>query len=252
MAEYAKQLTLDKNAQSKIIDISDYFISSSKPKGKGNKPKGKSSEVFALRNKEEIAQVVNYLNKCIRVAPTPTAKMIASRNKLMFFVGINIGVRASDLRTLRWSFFLNKNNSFKDYYVLMPKKTEKYNKYVKLYFNNSVKKAIREYLEDYPYKDIDEHLFKSRKGTDAIEAGSLGKIVKDIAENAGIKQNIGSHSLRKTWGFWCWHEAEDKQKALVILQKCFNHSDTLTTMRYIGLLDDEIEAMYNSIELGYS
>ena len=95
-------------------------------------------------------------------------------------------------------------------------------------------------------------MFKSRKGTDAIEAGSLGKIVKDIAENAGIKQNIGSHSLRKTWGFWCWHEAEDKQKALVILQKCFNHSDTLTTMRYIGLLDDEIEAMYNSIELGYS
>ena len=79
---------------------------------------------------------------------------------------------------------------------------------------------------------------------------SLWRIIKETADEAGIKQNIGSHSLRKTFGFWCWHQAEDKNKALVILQQIFNHSTTQVTSRYIGILDDELEDMFHSIDLG--
>ena len=98
---------------------------------------------------------------------------------------------------------------------------------------------------------MNDYLFASRKGDEPIVVQSLCRIIKDTAIEAGIKQNIGSHSLRKTWGFWCFHEAEDKNKALVILQRCFNHSSTQVTMKYIGLMDDEISDMYNSIELGF-
>ena len=59
-----------------------------------------------------------------------------------------------------------------------------------------------------------------------------------------------SFRLRKTFGFWSWHNAEDKNKALVILQMIFNHSSTQTTAKYIGVLDDEMEDMFNSIDLG--
>ena len=70
------------------------------------------------------------------------------------------------------------------------------------------------------------------------------------AIEAGIEKNIGSHSLRKTWGYTIWHKSTDKSKALVMLQQCFNHSDSMTTMRYIGILDEEKKDMYESIELG--
>ena len=44
--------------------------------------------------------------------------------------------------------------------------------------------------------------------------------------------------------------AIDKNKALVTLQMLFNHSDTQTTLRYIGIMNSEIEDMFNSVDLG--
>ena len=56
--------------------------------------------------------------------------------------------------------------------------------------------------------------------------------------------------MRKTFGYWVWHNASDKEQALVKLQLIFNHSDTRTTAKYIGITDDEISDTYNSIDLG--
>lgn len=223
-------------------------------KTKCNKIAGKDSEVYAFRTKEEITAIMNVLDKHIEEAPDENKKWVAHRNKLLFLVGMNIGIRASDLRELRYSFFYDKKEDgtleFKELYVLQPKKQRKQKKFVKLFFNQTVKTAINNYISEYPIEDLNNYLFSSRKGDEPITVQSLWRIVKDTAYEAGIKQNIGSHSLRKTFGYWAWREAEDKNKALITLQQIFKHSDSLTTMKYIGLLDDEISDMYNSIELG--
>lgn len=218
-----------------------------------NKVAGKEAEVYAFRTETEIATMIDILNRHIVNAINSNQKRIAYRNKLLFLIGINIGIRAGDLRALKWSFFLERKDDdleFKEMYVLQPEKTKKCKKYVKLFFNQTVKKAITDYLEIYPIDDLDNYLFPSRKGTEPITVAALWQIIKDIAAEAGIKQNIGSHSLRKTWGFWVWHNSEDKNKALVVLQQCFNHSSTQVTMRYIGLLQEEIKETYMSVELG--
>ena len=215
-----------------------------------NKVSGTSSEVYPFTTKEEIKAMIDVFDKHIDEAATDNQRMIACRNKMLFLIGINIGLRASDLITLKWSFFLNEDETFKEFYTLMPKKTRKQKKFVKLFFNQSVKKAVTDYITEYPIKDMDEYLFKSRKGDNHITEISLGRIIKDAAEEVGIERNICSHSLRKTFGFWAWHNAEDKNKALVTLQRVFNHSDTNTTLKYIGLLNSEIEDMFNSVDLG--
>ena len=220
-------------------------------KTKCNKQAGKSSEVFAFRTREQIESVINVLDTRIENAPDNNKRQIAYRNKLLFVLGINLGLRASDLRTLRWSFFFCNDGEFREYYTLQPKKQRKYKKFVKLYFNPTVKKAISNYLELYPYKDLDDLLFKSRKGDDAIKESVMWDIIDKVAKEAGISQNIGSHSLRKTFGYWIWHESEDKNKALVILMKIFNHSDTATTAKYIGITDDEFQDTYDSIDIGF-
>ena len=221
---------------------------------KSYKVAGKESEVYAFRTKEEISAMINVLDRHIEEATTKKNRQIAHRNKLLFLIGINVGIRASDLRTLRWNFFFDKKNEeleFKRFYVLQPIKQRKQKKFVKLFFNQTVQVAINNYISEYPIKSLDDYLFFSNKDYDEpIAVKSLWRIIKETADEAGIKQNIGSHSLRKTFGFWCWHQAEDKNKALVILQQIFNHSTTQVTSRYIGILDDELEDMFHSIDLG--
>lgn len=216
-----------------------------------NKVAGVSSEVYPFTSEEEIKAMIDVFNNRIDEAPDEDKKWIACRNKMLFLIGINLGIRASDLCGLKYSFFMNNDGTFKDSYSLQPKKTKKTGKFVKLYFNQTVKKAITEYIEKYPVENIDEYLFKSREGNSYIEAKSLWKIIVGAANEAGIDyKNIGTHSLRKTFGYWAWHNAEDKGKALVTLQAIFNHSSQNITAKYIGLTNDEMCDVFNSLNLG--
>ena len=215
-----------------------------------NSVAGVSTEVYPFTTQEEVKAVIDVLNKRIEEAPDENKRQIACRNKMMFLIGINSSLRASDLVGLKWSFFYDSNGEFKDVNSLQPKKTKKTKKFVKLYFNNAAKKAIENYIKEYPINDMNDYLFKSRQGNGPIVERTLWKIVVDVAAEAGIEKNVGSHSLRKTFGYWAWHNAKDKNHALVVLQKLFNHSSTQTTLRYIGLLDNEIEDMFNSVDLG--
>jgi integrase len=215
-----------------------------------NRVAGVSSTVYPF-NVKEIKLIIDVFNKRIEEAANDNQRQIAHRNKMLFLIGVNVGLRASDLMQLRWSYFYKNDMTFKDFYTLQPKKTKKTGKFVKIFFNQTVKKAIENYANEYPIENLDDYLFKSRKGNNPITERGLWKIIVDAASDAGIQKNVGSHSLRKTFGFWAWHNAEDKNKALVTLQSLFNHSDGLTTMKYIGLLNSEIEDMFNSVDLGY-
>jgi integrase len=215
-----------------------------------NKVAGISSEVYPLTNEEEIKSMINVFNKHIDEATNNNQRQIACRNKMLFLIGINVGLRASDLITLKWNFFFNSDEEFKDCYSLQPKKTKKTKKFVKLYFNQAVKKAVADYIEEYPIQDMDEYLFKSRKGDGAISERGLWRIIVDTAAEAGINKNVGSHTLRKTFGRFVFHNAADKNKALVILQTIFNHSSPAVTSKYIGLTDDEVSDVFNELNLG--
>ena len=215
---------------------------------------GKSSEVFAFRTDEEIKAMIDVFDKYIEMAENNNQRMIACRNKMLFIIGINVGVRASDLRLLTWDFFFEKivDNTlrFRDGYSLRPKKTSKHNKYVQLKFNDAVKKVIKWYVEMYPIDDVKDYVFKSRKGDDAISVRSMWRMIKSAAKEAGITQNIGTHSLRKSFCRRLYDNAPDKSKALVVLQKILNHSSSLTTLNYIGITSDDMDDAFDNINIG--
>ena len=214
-----------------------------------NRVAGVSSTVYPF-NLDEIKIIVDVLNKRINEATNDSQKQIACRNKMMFLIGINVGLRASDLMQLRWSYFYKDNMTFKEFYMLQPKKTKKTGKFVKIFFNQTVKKSVGNYVTEYPIENLDDYLFKSRKGNNPITERGLWKIIVDVAKDAGIEKNVGSHSLRKTWARNIYDNAEDKGGALVMLQECLRHSDSLTTLRYIAIMDEEKKEMYNSVDLG--
>lgn len=232
------------------LEESVKYIHSNKPTGKSNKVAGESSEVYAFRTEEEIKAMIDVFDKHIADAPDGDKERIACRNKLLFIIGINIGIRASDLRKLKFNDFLDLNGSFKEFHMFQPEKTRNKKKFVKIYFNDKVQKSLIEYMKMYPVENLDTYIFSSRKGSEPISTVSLWRIIKETALEAGIKQNIGSHSLRKTFGYWRWHKADDKMEALTYLQSCFNHDSPATTMKYIGITDIDIRKLFNSVNLG--
>lgn len=215
----------------------------------------KSSEVYAFKTKEEIAAMISVLDKHINEAPNDDNRRIAMRNKMLFVIGINIGIRASDLRTLQYKFFIksideNGKPVFNEAYSLCPVKTRKNKKYVHLHFNDAVKTIITQFIEEYPIQSLNDYLFFSRVGDEPMVVRSICRVIKETAIEAGINQNIGSHSLRKSFGFWVWHEADDKEKALVILSYIWNHSSVSTTRKYIGLTSEDAEDVFSNLNLG--
>ena len=214
-----------------------------------NRVSGISSVVYPF-NVEEVKSMICVFNNRIEKATNDNQKQIAHRNKMLFLISVNVGLRASDLIQLRWSYFYKPDMTFKEFYELQPKKTRKTGKFVKIFFNQTVKKVVENYTKEYPVENLDDFLFKSRKGSKPITERGLWKIIVDAASDAGIEKNVGSHSLRKTWARNIYDEAKDKSDALVMLQECLRHSDSLTTLRYIAIMDEEKKNMYESIELG--
>jgi integrase len=214
-----------------------------------NRVSGISSTVYPFST-EEVKAIINVFDGRINNATNNNQRQIAYRNKMLFLIAVNVGLRASDLIQLRWSYFYKDDMTFKESYVLQPKKTKKSGKFVKIFFNQTVKKAIENYANEYPIENLNDYLFKSRKGDNPITERGLWKIIVDVSAEAGIDKNVGSHSLRKTWARTIYDRAEDKSDALVMLQECLRHSDSLTTLRYIAIMDEEKKDMYESIELG--
>jgi len=136
-------------------------------------------------------------------------KMLAGnpRDLCIFILGINTNLRASDILNLRVHDVLGK-----DELVLKEKKTGKARR---ITLNNTVKKAIKNLLESRKDEE-DDYLFLGLRGP--LTVPTLSRIVKDWCQAINLKDNYGSHSLRKTWGY---HQRVSFGMVLPELMVCF-------------------------------
>lgn len=222
-------------------------------KNVSNKRAGVSSKVYFL-NREEIELMKNAFIKNIESSCEPTNELMNRRNYALFCMGINVGLRISDLIKFKWCDIFDKHWQLKDMISIKPKKTERFNKYVTIVFNDSFKNAVQEYknevtrLRDLP--DMEDYIFWGKMYSNVpIQEKSVCAIMKKTAEEAGIKKNVGTHSLRKTFGRNFYMENKDRAYALRMLQECFGHESPYTTLTYIGVTLEEQVNFYNSVNL---
>jgi len=217
--------------------------------------KGKSNEVYALRTEEEINRVISHFNKRIENAETPTNERVARRDRALFICGINIGIRGSDISVLKWGDVFDSNWQYKECQKIKPYKTRRTRKYVDIIYNDAFMAALDEY-RDYlslnckEILNLDEYIFRSKKTGKGIERARAGAVIKKAGEESGIKQPLSSHSLRKTFSYWCYKNAPDKTHALTVLQHILGHSKITDTLKYIGLTLEDEKEMYNSLNIG--
>lgn len=165
-----------------------------------------------------------------------------TRNHLLFVLGINSGLRISDLLNLKISDILDNNNKIKSFITLREQKTGK----PKLFpINTNTNKAIKLYLKNIELNNLDTPLFASRKGNKPISRIQAWTILNNVSKQVGIVEEIGTHSLRKTFGYHAFKSGI----GIETLQKILNHSSPAITLRYIGITQDDINNVYLHLNL---
>lgn len=176
--------------------------------------------VQPIKKLEDIQKIKKYLAK-------------KSRDALLFSFGINTGLRISDILSLDVGDVKGRG-----YIEIREKKTNKYKKFP---LNRFLKAEIEEFVKDKP---LEQPLFYTQKHC-RLDRAQAYRILNKAAQAVGVKERIGTHTLRKTFG----HHHYKKYNDIVLLQKIFNHSSPSVTLRYIGIEQDTIDESYMNFYL---
>lgn len=160
---------------------------------------------------------------------------LSGRNRLLFIFGINSALRISDILSIKVGDIRNKSAL-----SLVEKKTGKIKQFR---LNNSIITAVEE-LVPLNAND-DDWLFPSRKGNGPISRIQAYRIISDAAKLVGVAVEIGTHSLRKTFAYHAYKAGVD----LALLMSVLNHSSQRETLRYIGIVQEQIDDVYVDINL---
>ncbi|WP_416044956.1 tyrosine-type recombinase/integrase (plasmid) [Clostridium tyrobutyricum] len=165
------------------------------------------------------------------------------RNYTLVVLGLNSALRVSDILNLKWGdVFDFEENKFKTHVYVKEKKTGKNKKFL---LNQNATGAILKLKRKLGHINSD-YIFKSREGQNKpITRYMAIKIIKSSCEAVGIKEHIGCHSLRKTFGYHSWK----KGVPIPMLMELYNHSNQSITKLYLGISQDDIDDVYRLIEL---
>lgn len=155
------------------------------------------------------------------------------RDKLIFVMGVNSGLRVQDLLQLTVGDI--KYCKVTDRVVLRERKTGKDNVFI---LNSEIKAALDFCMLSSNFED-NHYLFKSRKGYNyPRNTQVVTRLVKKWTSAINLKGNYGAHSLRKTW---CYHQRKTFGVSWEVLAKRLNHSTPAITMLYLGIQQEEVE-----------
>lgn len=155
------------------------------------------------------------------------------RDYVLFLFGIYTGLRVSDIIPIKVKQIMG------DKIEIREKKTGKIRRFP---INQQLRNALNQYIENKQLKEYN-FLFPSRKRKNGkgvkichISRTQVYKILKEAGNKCGI-ENIGTHSMRKTFGYHHYKKNGD----VAILQRIFNHSTPEITLGYIGYTQDELD-----------
>lgn len=209
---------------------------------------------------EHTSEPIKSMDDIIRVSKYLIANK-RFRDNMLFIVGINFGLRVSDLRMLRFSNLIVSNNGvqmFRDSFPIFEQKTRKTRKHKRnryITINTAVQDAVILYLENTPNVTLSDYMFRSesnngRSNNTPISRKAIDMILKGIAADMDMNIHMSTHTLRKTFAYHQMLMSHNDPRKLLLLQKMMGHSSAAQTLDYIGITGEEIEEAYRSLNLG--
>lgn len=162
------------------------------------------------------------------------------RMSLLVACGYFFGLPISDLFSLSWeqilgeSFTLNEKNSIQHREIKV---------------NAGVQEHLKECYKDLDIKGPDEKCFLNRYG-DVVSIQRINVVLKEIKVKYILKdiQHFSTHSVCKTFKRKIVEMTGDNSEmALIKLGEIFNHTSPSITRRYLGLRQQELREVYESL-----
>jgi integrase len=231
--------------QTAIINFNDYYRQTCGaelhpvPKKKARKDVAKTrKKSYNLNNGTDIKAIMDYF--------LDSGKYI---HYLIFVMGLNFGRRIGDTLAFKWNMFYKDGQKRK---YLHLDNEEKTGKEKDILINEAVWKAIEVYCAKTGCNPIgtnkDDFIALQLSGTHkgrvlSYEAYRLA--LKAAGRACNIEQNIGSHTTRKTMGYFAKKLHPTDEFSTSIISGFLNHSSEGVTRNYIGL-SQEMEDEYVS------
>lgn len=178
----------------------------------------------AIKNKHQIKQLLD-------VYP------INSKNRLLIEYGLRTGLRISDIINTKVSE-VNNVESFK----VTEQKTGKTKT---IAINPSLRLSIASYVSAHGLAPDDYIFFSNKDKNSHIKRAQAHRIIAHAGDMIGI--TLSAHSLRKTFGYHAYNQGVD----ITVLQTIFQHSSQQVTLRYIDITQENLNKVYNTIDLGF-
>ena len=95
---------------------------------------------------------------------------------------------------------------------------------------------------------LNEPLLKSRQvsrnGQHRITSRHALRVLSNAAHECGLTCKVGTHSLRKTFGYMLYQN----RISIELIQKALNHSSPAITLAYIGITRDDMDEAVLSLD----
>ena len=171
------------------------------------------------------------------------------RDYALFEFGLRVGRRVSDLVNLNVGDVARLDRRgrlvIRNRLMCQEKKT---NKFSDILINQFARRVLSRYLTERKAQSenltalLDEPLFYSRtsgsNGEHRLSRKRVWEILKEAGDACELDYKIGTHSLRKTFGYDLHRRGVD----ITLIQKALNHSSPEITLAYIGITQNDIDA----------
>lgn len=154
------------------------------------------------------------------------------------------GLRSSDVRKLKWNQVLNVRGL-----TVTEKKTQKTKR---IPIGENASEHLSTLYEKMGKPDPNSYIFVGKKsGTGKpITIQYVNRMLKLWKNRYNLEiENFSTHTFRKTFGRYVYEKSGRQNSALLYLNRIFRHHNLDTTMIYLGITDDEISGIFNSITI---
>lgn len=169
------------------------------------------------------------------------------RDWAMWTIGVSLGLRISDLLSLKIKYLLNDDKTFRQRMLIVEQKTLKVNNCL---ITQSVVDAATKLFDSMDWNfELDDYLFKSNKTKGKMFEEYGWKILSDAGKALNLPIIIGSHTMRKSFAniAACVDKSSIDMNAITKIQGLLNHSDQRVTMRYLGTYQQMFDRARESV-----
>ncbi len=142
---------------------------------------------------------------------------------LLFLFGIYTGLQMLDILFLTVGDIQGTHIEVREYGT---------GKLQRVIIHQELRKALDEYVSG---RSDDERLFEKDADKELVQS------LTSAADRVGLQGEVGAETLRKTWGYQLYRQAEadDQMPLLAAISSFYSHKSTLETIEYLQIVTQE-------------